>query len=574
MDGDFRIGPWLIKPQLNGVSCDGSNVQLEPKVMGVLVCLARHAPHPVSKDDLLREVWPHTFVGEGVLTRSISELRRVLNDEAKEPRIIQTIAKRGYRLIAQVTNVEGDSGQQPHRFRSLVVLPLENLSRDPEQEYFAEGLTEALITTLAKIGELRVVSRTSSILYKGARKSMREIARELDVDVVVQGTVLRVGDRVRITAQLIDPINESHVWAESYDRYLGHILDLQSEVTQAIARQIQVNLTPVEKSHLAELKTVDPDAYVAYLKGRHHWNRRSGDAIPKGAQCFREAIERDPTYAAAYSGLADCLSALGIYSFVSPDQGCARAKEAALRAVEIDPGSGEAHASLAWALHWGDYDFSRVEREFARAIELNPRYATAHQWFGLYLAQMGRYEEGYNELQLAMRLEPCSSPMYWASGLACWCSRRYDLAIEQFEKVLEFDSTFAQAYFGLAMTYPYKSMHAQAISAAKRALDQTNGTVFFLACAGETYAAAGCLDEAQKILERVNEISTKQYVTPYFIARIHAALGNRYEALNYLEKGYRFLDPHMVWLKTEPRLDDLRAEPRFQSLMRQMNFPP
>ena len=573
MDGDFRLESWLVQPSINTVSRNDTSVQLEPKVMSVLVCLAKQAPDPVSKEKILQRVWPDTFVGEGVLTRSISELRRILEDEAKESRLIQTIAKRGYRLVAPVVPLNGKIERQTPRFRALAVLPLENLSHDPEQEYLAEGLTESLITALAKIGELRVVSRTSSMLYRGANKPMREIARELEVDAIVEGTVLRVGDRLRITAQLIDPVNESHLWAESYDRYLRDVLDLQSEVTQAIAGEIRIKLTPVERAHLASIHTVDPEAYEAYLKGRYYWNRRSGDALPKGARFFQQAIAKDPTYAAAYSGLADCLSALGIYSFVTPEEGCGKAKELAVQALEIDSGLAEAHTSLAWAVNWHDFDFSTVEREFMRSLELNPRYATAHQWFGLFLAQMGRYEEGYTEGQRAVRLEPCSYSAYWALGLLYWCSRRYDQAIEQFERTLEFDLGFAQGYFGLGMVYPYKSMHEEAIAAAQKGVELTHGAVFFLACLGEAYATAGYSDEARKIMDQLNDPNRYRYVTPYFVARIHAALGEKDEALCSLETGYRQRDPQMAWLKTDPRLDPLRGDPRFHSLMRRMNFP-
>jgi len=573
VDGDFRLESWLVQPSLNSVSRNDTSIQIEPKLMSVLVCLAEHAPDPVAKEMILQKVWPDTFVGEGVLTRSISELRRILEDEAKESRLIQTIAKRGYRLVAPIRPLNGKIQRQNPRFRSLAVLPLENLSHDPEQEYLAEGLTEALITTLAKIGDLRVVSRTSSMLYRGVREPVREIARKLQVDAIVEGSVLRAGDRLRITAQLIDPISESHLWAESYDRYLRDVLDLQSEVTQAIAGQIRIRLTPMERANLASAHSVDPDAYEAYLKGRYYWNRRSGDALPKGVQFFQQAIAKDPTYAAAYSGLADCLSALGIYSFVSPEEGCGKAKELAVQALEIDPSLADAHVSLAWAMHWHDYDFSTVEREFTRALELSPRYFTAHQWFGLFLAQMGRYEEGYTEGLRAVRLEPCSSAAYWALGLVYWCSRRYDQAIEQFEKTFEFDPSFVQGYFGLGMVYPYKSMHQEAIAAAQKGVELTHGAAFFLTCLGEAYAVAGHSDEARRTLGELNNPNKYRYVTPYFVARIHAALDEKEKALSYLETGYRHRDPQMTWLKTDPRLDPLRPDPRFQSLMRRMNFP-
>ncbi len=247
---------------------------------------------------------------------------------------IETLPRRGYRFVAKIE-------REAPRFRSLAVLPLENLSHDPEQEYFADGLTEALITTLAKIGELRVVSRTSSLLYKGVRKPLREIARELEVDTIVGGTVLREGDRVRITAQLIDPMKETHLWAESYDRHLRDILDLHSELAQVIAREVQIKLTPREETELTQAHRVDPRAYEWCLKGRYHWNRRSREGLLQGVKCFQAAIAEDPTYAAAYAGLADCLTVLHCYCLAGPADSGAQAKGPAIRALELEPGLGE-----------------------------------------------------------------------------------------------------------------------------------------------------------------------------------------------------------------------------------------
>jgi TolB-like protein len=363
-------------------------VKLQDQPLQILRILAERAGEIVTREELRQNIWPSdTFVDfDHGINNAIKRLREALGDTAETPRYIETFPRRGYRFVGKIEN-EGA------RFRSLAVLPLENLSHDPEQEYFAEGLTEALITTLAKIGELRVVSRTSAMLYRGARKSVREIGQELQVDGIVEGTVLRYGDRVRISAQLIDTRTDTHLWAESYDRHLRDVLELHSELAQAIAKEIRITLTPLDRAHLAEPQTVDPQAYEAYLKGRYHWNRRTGDGLPKACSYFREAIAKDPNFAAAYSGLADSVSGLGIFGFVSPAEGFGKARGLALRALELDPGLSEAHASFAWISLWYDFDFPMAEREFERAIELNPRYATVHGWFGWYLALMGRYEE-------------------------------------------------------------------------------------------------------------------------------------------------------------------------------------
>jgi serine/threonine protein kinase/Flp pilus assembly protein TadD len=455
---------------------------------------------------------------------------------------------------------------------TLAVLPLENLSVDPQQEYFADGLTEALITNLAKISGLRVVSRTSAMQYKGVRKPLREIARELEVDTIVEGTVLRVGRRVRITAQLIDAQNERHLWAESYERDLRNVLALQSEVTQAIAREVRVKLTPEEQAHLAQVRPVDPEAYEAYLQGRYYWNRRSGDGLGKGAQYFQLAIAKDPTYAAAYAGLADSLSVLSAWGFVPADEGCGRAKEVAQKALEMDNSSAEAHASLAFAAMY-DYDFLTAETGFERCIELNPRYATAREWFGFYLALMGRYEEGYAEFKRAIRLDPHSLIIHTMFGFVHLIGRRYDRAVEQFEKTLHLDPNFAPAQGALGWAHLYQSLHEPAITALRKGVEMSHGAPLFVAWLGEAYAAGGKLDEARNILAQLQELSKQRYVSPYGVARIYAALGKKDEAFRWLEVAYRGRDAQMVYLKTDPGVDGLRSEPRFQDLLRQMNFP-
>jgi TolB-like protein len=370
-EADFRAGELRKR---------GAKIKLQEQSLQILQMLLQHPGEVVTRDELRQKIWPaDTFVDfEQGLYNAVKRLRDALKDSAEKPRFIETLSRHGYRFIGTIE-------ESARKIESLAVLPLDNLSRDPEQDYFAEGLSEALITTLAKIGELRVVSRTSAMQYKGVRKPLPEIAKELGVDAIVEGTVLRANERVRITAHLIDASREMHLWTDSYDRHLRDVLDLQAEVAQAIAREIRVKLTPPEQAQLAQARTVDPEAYEAYLKGRYHWNRRSGEGLQKGIHWFQQAITKDPVYAAAYAGLADCLSILGMWGFVHPDEGCGKAKGLALKAVELEPGLAEAHASLGFATMFYDYDFVTAEREFERSIELNPRYAIAHQWLGFYL---------------------------------------------------------------------------------------------------------------------------------------------------------------------------------------------
>jgi TolB-like protein/Flp pilus assembly protein TadD len=559
-EADFRAGELRKR---------GIKVKLQEQPLQILQMLLQHPGEVVTRDELRQKIWPaDTFVDfEQGLYNAVKRLRDALKDLADKPHFIETLSRHGYRFI-------GTIDESVRKVESLAVLPLDNLSRDPEQDYFAEGLTEALITTLAKIGELRVASRTSAMQYKGVHKSLREIARELDVDGIVEGTVLRVGERVRITSQLIDAAKESHLWAESYERDLRDVLALQSEVAQAIAREIRIKLTPQEHAQFAQARPVDPEGYEAYLKGRYHWNRRSVPGLAKAVQYFRQAIEKDQTYAAAYSGLADCLSVLGLYGVVTADEGSGKAKGLALRAVEMDHSLAEAHTSLAFATMWHDYDFAAAEKGFERSIELNPRYATAHSWFGYYLAAMGRYEEGYTEAMRAIRLDPLSSPFHFVLGIVYWHARRYDQAIEQLEKAFDLDSDNALAQSVLGYTYLCNARYEPAITALRKAVQLSQGATTFIASLGEAYAAAGYREEAQKTLEQLTELSKQQYVMSYSVARIYVALGMKDEALRWLETAYCERAPLLVFLKTDPRLDDLRSEPRFQDLLRRMNFPP
>jgi len=526
--------------------------------------LLEHPGEIVTREELQKRIWPSdTFVDfEQGLNNAAKRLRVALSDSADTPRLIETIPRRGYRFIGMIEVLPLD------RMRSLAVLPLENLSHDPEQEYFAEGLTEALITTLAKIGALRVISRTSVMQYKEIRKPLREIARELEVDTIVEGTVLRAGRRVRITAQLIDATEESHLWAESYERDLRDVLALQAEVAKAIAREIQVKLTPLDQARFATAHAVEPEAYDAYLKGRYHWNRRPAGVV-EARKYFELAVTKDPTYAAAYAGLADAHSSLGAWGLIPANEGCVRAKVLALKALELDPGLAEAHTALAYATMY-HYDFFAAEREFERALEINPRYAAGHQLFGLYLAMMGRYEEAYTECQRAIRLDPLAVSRNLLGYNALY-SRRWDRAIDQFTKILEVDPEDGPALCGLGWGYSCKGLHELAIAALRKGVNFWPGTSP-LTLLGEAYASAGHRDEAQKVLEQLFAQSKERYLTPYGVARIYNALGKKDEALCWLETSYYQQAEWLLLLKVDSRFDNLRTDPRFQDLMRRMNF--
>ena len=555
-EADFRAGELRKR---------GVKIKLQEQPLQILQMLLQHPGEVVARDELRQKIWPaDTFVDfEQGLYNAVKRLRDALKDSAEKPRFIETLSRHGYRFIGTI-----DEGVR--KIQSLAVLPLDNLSRDPEQEYFAEGLTEALITTLAKIGELRVVSRNSVMQYKGVHKPVNEIARQLEVDAVVEGSVLRVGRRVRITAQLIEAANDRHLWAESYERDLRDVLALQSEVVQAIARQIRVKLSPVDQARLGIVHAVDAEAYQAYLRGRYHWNRRPVE-FKEAIQCFKEAIAKDSTYVAAYAGLADCFSGLNVWGIVPASEGSAKAKALAQKALEMDDSSSEAHVSLAFAAMY-HYDFLTAEREFERAIELNPRYTLAHQLFGWYLCITDRYEEAYAEFQRSIRLDPLSSIIHAMLGNVFIYARRYDQALKQCAKALDLDPTSGPAHFGLGWAYRCKSSYEPAIASLRRACELWPGSTP-IGVLGEVHAAAGYQAEAQKILEQLKELSKKQYVTPYVVARIHVTLGEIDEAFHWLEVAYQQRAEWMVVLKVDPCLDNLRSEPRFQNLMRRMNFP-
>ena len=543
----------------------GLRVKLQEQPFQVLQILLEHPGEVVSREELRRQIWPaNTFVDfEQGLNNAIKRLREALGDSPENPQFIETIPRRGYRFVAKLN--------QPAKcIRSLAVLPLENLSRDPEQEYFAEGLTEALINTLVKIGELQVVSRTSVMQYKGVHRPLREIAQELHVEGIIEGTVLKAGERVRISIQLVDARADIHLWAEHYDRDLRDILALHSEVAQSVAREIQVKLTPVDEARITKVHPVNPEAYDAYLKGRYYWNRRPAE-LGKAIQYFEQAMYKDPGYTAAQAGLADCLTSLTALGIAPVNEGSDKAKRLAQKVFEIDNSSAEACTALAFATLY-EYDFATAERGFERAIQLNPLYAPAHEIFGVYLGWMGRYEESCTEVRRALRLDPLSSIFNAFLAAIYLYARRYDQAIEQCQKTLELDPNSGSAWGFLGWAQSCKLQHEDGIASLRKCCHIWPGAGP-IAWLGEAYAAAGYRDEAHKILRQLEELSKQRYVTPYGRARIYAALDETDETFKWLESAHRQRADFMVLLKVDPCFDDFRSDRRFQDLMRRMNFP-
>lgn len=514
--GRFTIGNWTVSPEMNCLERAGQTHRLEPKIMQVLLALADHPGEVVSKEQLFRRVWPDTFVSDEVLTRSISELRKTFEDNPRESTYIQTIPKSGYRLVAPVilpaeTKNRGaadkpawktwafgiaataallvvgaflylyfrtyEQRQTAHpRVTSLAVLPLANLSGDAAQDYFADGMTDELTTRLSGISALRVISRTSAMRYKGTSKTPSEIARELNVDGLVAGSVIRSGDRVRISAQLIQATNGSNVWAESYERDLRDVLSLQADLARTIADQIKIQVTPQERTRLIAAPPINSEAHDSYLKGIYYWNKFTEPGMKRAVGYFEEAIALDSNYAPAYAGLAHAYHELAYYE--PPNEVMPKAKQAALRALQLDNTSAEAHAALGWIKTHYDWDWSGAEQEYRHAIEDNPGSGLAHGQYAIYLDAMGRFEESLQQHKIAVELDPL-----WLIERACLGdlfknARQYDSAREQYQKALELDPNFAEAHAGLAEVYLQEGNFPEAIAHAKRSSELDADTGF------------------------------------------------------------------------------------------------
>jgi len=563
-----RFGSFEMDEIAGELRKDGVKIRLQEQPFQILQILLEHPGEVITREDLRKRVWPSdTFVDfDHGINNAIKRLREALGDTAETPRFIETVPRRGYRFVAKL--------ETSREARSLAVLPLENLSRDPEQDYFADGLTEALITSLAKIAALRVVSRTTVMKYKGVRsKSVPEIAQELGVDRIVEGTVLRSGDRVRISVQLIDASTDTHLWAETYERALQDVLTLQAEVARAIAEEIRVKLTPEEQAHLRRARRVNAEAYELYLRGRYHWNKRNLPGLTKGTEYFQQAIDRDPTYAAAYAGLADTASRLGFWTDAPPEEACARGKAAALRAIEIDNTLSEAYAALAYtSLHY-DFDIRTAREAAERAIELDPNNPLALQGRGLCLAVRGQAEDAVAELDRALQLEPLNVHLFWNKAAFHYFARQYDEAMELSTKGLELDPKSAALHWILGLTLVQKQMYGKAVEEGEEAVQISGRAPFFLGGLGHTYAAAGREEDALQVICELGRLSKQRHVSPFWTAAIFAALPRKDEAFLWLERAREEHAPWMVYVKALPWFDNLRADPRFYRLLQCMNIP-
>ena len=456
---------------------------------------------------------------------------------------------------------------------SIAVLPLESLSSDPSQDYFADGMTDELISALGQISALRVISRTSIMTYKHIRKLLPEIARELNVEAVVEGTVLRFGDRVRITAQLIRVPVERHIWAQSFEGDLRDTLVLQSSVARAIAEQIRVTVTEQEQAALQNSKPVNPKTYEAYLKGRYFINKRTGDGLKKAIEYFSQAIDIDPTYAAAYSGLADAYALSGDwkYGVLSPPNAFANAKAAATKALALNDNLAEAHASLAFALDLYGWDWEAAETEYQRAIKLDPGYATAHQWYSWHLMMMGQHSQGILELMKAENLDPLSLIISADMADALCVAHRYEEAVQKSKKTLEMDPNFAVGHYELGQALEQKNLHDEAIAEFQRAIELSGHSGAFDSYLGYAYARSGRKIEAIKILDDLRARHDQNPSADADIALIYVGLGDWDQAMIALNKAYEARFKASILLR--PAFDPLRTDARFEDLLRRIGLP-
>ena len=624
----WQFGPFHLDPADRLLLRDGHEVRLPPKTFDLLVTLVSSRGRLLEKDELLKRVWPDTFVEESSLSQHVSMLRKALQNGENGAGYIETIPKSGYRFTSAVREISGPGGvaenpadQDPPpvgnearrprsrfmllaiaaivlvavaaiwRFTGLgrrtsqaapppgkvmvVVLPFQNLTGDPGQDFFSDGFTEEMITQLGYLdpAHMGVIARTSAMHYRDTKLGVDAIARELGVQYVVEGSVRRAANRIRISAQLIQVRDQTHLWAQNYDREARDVLDVQSQVASAIAEQIQLKLPPEASSRFARSTPVDQEAYDAYLQGRYFWNRRDKPGLQKAVQYIEQAVARDPNQAKFYAGLADALALMGSLpdSPIPRPEAMERARAAAVKAISLDESSAEPHASLAFVEMHYDWNWAAAEKEFRRAIELNSSYATAHHWYAYYLMAMGRQEDSLREIRRAEQLDPLSLIIQRDVADMLYYARRYDEAIAQCRKTLERDPHFALADFSLYQIYAQKKM----ISEMDQALGQMlvsgqEGLPILGPAPGD--AIVGRVAKARKELVELQRLEAQGKKLAYSIAVVYASLGDRDQAFHWLEVDYRARDGSLILLKTDPAIDPLREDPRFAELLRKMNL--
>ena len=618
MDRDFQIGEWVISPRLNSLSQNGHSVRIEPKVMQVLLCLAEERD-VVSKEKLMHTVWTDTFVTDDVLTRSISELRKIFADNPKNPRFIQTIPKGGYRLMLPVRDVRtsrpadqglpltsnhpvtgigrqliallitlllsllliayvsirrGSSPAAPKR-QVLAVLPFQNLSDDPQQEFFADGLTAEMISQFGKVSSehLAVIAWSSMERYKHTSKPQEEIAQEVGATYLLDGTVRRSGNHVRITAELEQTGARAHVWSNTYDGNLEDVLSLQSQVAREIAQEIRLQLTPEDQQRLANTPPVDGEGYEYYLKAKSESEAMPRTAEEK-AEHLRSSIRLNPRFVPAYITLAMLYRSLASEGFADPEASYSASRAVLSKVLEIDPNSAEAHRESGWISWRYEWNFAEADRELRRAIDLNPNDAQAHEIYSLFLKSMGRFDEALAHSNRAIELSPMEPYSRANAGSLLALMKRYDLAQSQFDRAIQLNPHLSYVLERMGPVLVTEGRSQDGIEALEKARDYSSGEQDKLGWLGYAYGTAGRNADATRVLEQLQAIASRgQYVSPLHVALVYEGLGERDKALTCLEKAYQARDEYLVYLNVYPEFSALHSSPRFQSLARSIGLP-
>jgi DNA-binding winged helix-turn-helix (wHTH) protein/TolB-like protein/Tfp pilus assembly protein PilF len=615
----YEFGRFRLKTAERILLREGELVPLTPKVFDILVTLVEHGGQVVAKDDLMKKVWPNTFVEEGNLTQNISLLRKALGETPGGVQFIETVPRRGYRFVADTNHSWADETSTPERpvdptpvvsipnttsqsatrkqtplfalaaglvvfgiiglvyftgrgkageavpIQSIAVLPFVDESADPDAEYINDKIAESLINSLSKLPQLRVVPRSVVASYKGKEIDPRKVGQELNVRAVVTGRMRRHGDIISIQADLIDLENVAQLWGQHYDHKLSDALLVQDDISRDIFENLRLKLNVEEKKQL--------EAYRLYLKGRNAWNKRTGDALQEAIGFFNQAIAIDSNYGAAYAGLADCYNMLVVYGRLQPKEGFPKAKDAAAKALEIDESSAEAHTSMAFIKFRWDWDRTATEAEFQEAIKLKPAYAPAHQWYSSYLVAVERFDEAIAEAKRTEELEPLSFVASSHLGWIYYLSGQNDKAIEQCRKILELDpSSFpARRYLGLA--YEAKGMYAEAITEFQTGV-KLSGSPLMLALLGHAYAASGRTAEAKQVLNDLQQLQDQRYVSPYTVAAIYAGLSDQEQAFKWLERAVEERDIWLMNLKVDPVFAKLRSNRQFTDILARIRLRP
>ena len=579
----YKFGPFNLDEAERLLLRNGVKVPLTPKVFDTLLILVQNAGKLVTKEHLLQNVWPDTFVEEANLSVNVATLRKALSDGHGEPDFIETLPKRGYRFAANVITerrqntapvrkVHEDS-HKPHREKvhSLAIMPFYNESPDPNAEYLSDGLTESIINSLSHLQGLRIIGHNSVFRYRGKELDGRVVGKELRVKSIVTGKILQLGERLIVRAEMIDVQTGWHLWGEQYPRKLSDVLKVQEEVSQKISIALKHILTREEKAKVSSSSsTENPDAYKAYLKGRHHWGKFDLSSSRKAAEYFVQAIEIDPTYALAYAGLADAYYRLSNV-YAPTREAMPKARAAALKALEIDDTLSEAHAAMGIIKMFYEWDWSGAEEEFNKAIENNHNNAIAHQRFGLFFNLRERFDEARQELDQAVLIDPLSPHSYWSLALTYFLTRQYEKAIEEVQKALEMERDYKPVLYLLGRTYEQCGQVDQAIEIFKKIFALSNSPMF-LGALGHAYAVSGQERLAREVLNDFQELSKRSYVSAYSQAIIHLALGDEDQTFACLEKACNDRCEMMTWLRIDPCFDTIRSDPRFTNLLHRVGL--